>query len=172
MISDKLSAAAMAQINAELYSAYLYLAMSSWAENEGWKGIAGWMRIQAQEEKVHALVLHDQLLERGAHSVLSGIDAPPSVWESPLAMFEHTFSHEQDVTRMINNLATIAMEEHDHAFYQFIQMYVKEQVEEEANASEICTRLGRIDGQPAMIDALDKELGARLFTQPFPGYTT
>lgn len=170
MMDKGLLDAVKEQVNAELYSAYLYLAMSSWAEYEGWKGIASWMRIQAREERTHALVLHEQILERGEHSTMSAIAEPPHSWESPLALFEHVYAHERDVTRMINNLATIAMENRDHAFYQFIQMFVKEQVEEEANASDICVRLGRISDNPAMVDALDKELGTRVFSQPFPDY--
>lgn len=170
MMADRLAQAVVRQVNAELYSAYLYLSMSAWAESEGWKGAASWLRVQAREERTHALVLHEQLLERGAKSVMLPIAAPPGSWESPLALFEHVYAHEQDVTRSINDIATIAMEEKDHAFYQFIQMFVKEQVEEEAGASELCVRLARIGDNPAMIDALDRELATRIFTQPFPEY--
>lgn len=155
------------QVNAELYSAYLYLAMSSWAKSEGWDGTANWMRIQAQEEQVHALTLHDQLLERNARSVMTAIEAPPAAWASLSDVFGEVLLHEQKVTAMINNLATIAMQQSDHAFYQFIQMFIKEQVEEEASATTILQRVKRLEGHPAMLDALDKELAARVFVQPF-----
>lgn len=155
------------QINAELYSAYLYLAMSSWASSEGWTGTANWLRIQAQEEQVHATTLHDQLLERGERSVMAAIDAPPSEWKSISDVFEEVLAHEKKVTAMINNLATIAQEQKDHAFYEFIMMFVKEQVEEEDSASTILIRSKRLDGHPALLDQFDKELGARVFTVPF-----
>jgi len=155
------------QVNAEFYSAYLYLSMSSWCEYEGFKGIAHWMRIQAQEEQTHAITLHDQLIERGEHCTFEIIEKPPQNWENPFKMFEHVLEHEKKVTFMINNLATVSIEEKDHAFYGFIQMFVKEQVEEEANVSDICTRLKRAEGNVMLLEMLDKELSNRIFTPSF-----
>lgn len=159
------------QVNAEFYSAYLYLSMSSWCEHEGWRGMANWMRVQAQEEQAHALTLHDHLLMLGEHSTLEQIDAPKQHWQSPLDMFGDALAHEKKITGLINRLATAAMRDEDHAFYQFIQMFAKEQVEEEANATEICRQLKLIDGNIQALLALDKELGARVYSPPFPGYT-
>ncbi len=170
-MTGNLLKAAQKQVNAELFSAYLYLSMSSWAEYEGFSGMANWMRVQAQEEQVHALTLHDQLLMMGEHSLLEQVETPKQVWTSPLEMFEDALEHEKKITGMINRLATLAMEEHDHAFYQFIQMYAKEQVEEEASATEILRRLRLIKDTPALLIMLDKELGTRVFTPPFPEYT-
>lgn len=159
------------QVNAELYSAYLYLSMSAWCAYEGWKGMANWMRVQAKEEQFHALVLHDQLLEMGECSTFSQIEAPPKAWESPLQMFEEVLVHEKKVSSMINELATIAMEDKNHAFYEFIQMFVKEQVEEEAHAAELCQQMRFAGDNSSALLMLDKELSVRTFTPPFPGYT-
>ena len=166
-MNQKLLEAVKKQINAEFYSAYLYLSMSSWCEHEGFKGMAHWMRIQAQEEQTHAITLHNQLIERGERSTFEVIEKPSQIWESPLKMFEQVLDHEKNVTSMINNLATISLEEKDHAFYGFIQMFVKEQVEEEANASDICTRLKRAENNAMLLEMLDKELGTRIFTPSF-----
>ncbi len=166
-MNQKLLETVKKQINAEFYSAYLYLSMSSWCENEGFKGMANWMRIQAQEEQTHAMTLHNQLIERGEHSTFESIEQPPQSWESPLNMFANVLEHEKKVTSMINNLATIAMEEKDHAFYGFIQMFVKEQVEEEANATEICTRLKRAENIAMLLEMIDKDLSTRVFTPSF-----
>ena len=116
---------------------------------------------------MHALTLHDQLLERGAHSIMSAIEGPPVAWNSIQDVFEAVLVHEQKVTALINNIATIAMQNNDHAFYQFIQMFVKEQVEEEKSATDILQRVKRLDGHPALLDQLDIELGTRVFVQPF-----
>ncbi len=172
MMTKKLLEAVQKQINAEIYSSYLYLSMSSWAESEGWKGVANWMRVQAQEEMAHAMKLHDQLLERGERSVMFAVDMPPSEWPSLLAMAQDVCAHEEKVTASINNLATISMHDNDHAFYQFIQMFVKEQVEEEANAGELVVRFRRAGDNAAMLDMIDQSLAARVFTNPFPASAT
>ncbi len=158
------------QVNAEFFSAYLYLSMSSWCDTEGWKGMANWMRVQAQEEQAHALTLHDQLLMMGERSTLEQIDTPTQSWTTPLAMFENALEHEKKISGMIHNLATVALSEGNHAFYQFIQMYVKEQVEEEANATEICRQMKLAKDAPSAMLMLDRELGGRVFSPPFPGY--
>ncbi len=165
-MNEKLLEAVQEQINKELYSSYLYLSMSSWADSQDWSGISKWLLIQSKEEMEHAMILHNNLLERGQRSIFKAIEQPQNEWKNPLEVFEAVYSHEQFITQSINELATIAMECKDHAFYQFIQWFVKEQVEEEASASELLARFKRLDGHPAMMDTLDIELGKRTFTAP------
>ena len=121
------------QIKWELYSSYLYLSMSAWYDSIGRGGFANWERIQAMEERDHAMKLYDYVLSRGGIIELQAIEAPPSLWESPEKAFEFQYQHEQSVTAKINNLVEIAHEEHDHATYHLLQWFVDEQVEEEFN---------------------------------------
>jgi len=154
------------QINAELYSAYLYLSMSAYAEVEGLKGCANWLHIQAQEEMAHAMGLYTYVLSRKGVPVMKEIAAPPTKWESILELFKAVLAHEELVTSKINNIATLAAKEDDHALYSFIQWYVKEQVEEEDNANAIIDQLkfaGHTEGSLYMID---KDLGTRVFVAP------
>ncbi len=167
-MKDNLVKAIQDQINKELYSSYLYLSMSSWADSESWKGLSNWLRIQSKEEYEHAMALHDNLLERGERSVFTAIEQPPKKWDSPLDCFKEVYKHEQSVTESINNLASIAMKENDHAFYQFVQWFVKEQVEEEGTVSEYVARFKRIKDNHAMMDQLDIELGKRVFVSNLP----
>jgi ferritin len=169
MISERVCKTAVEQVNAELYSSYLYLSMSSWADSQGLKGFANWTRVQAQEELVHAIFLHNQIMERGGRSILLPIQQPPSEWESPLAMFENILHHEEHVTALINNLASLALEEKDHAMYNFMQLYVDEQVEEEASATDIVVKLRRIGDNAALLYMMDNELAARVYAPPFGG---
>lgn len=155
------------QVNAELYSAYLYLSMSSWADREGIKGFANWFRVQAQEELFHATFMHDYLLRRGEPSVMKTVMEPPSGWNSVQAAFEQVCAHERYVTERINNIASIAMENKDHATYQFFMQYVDEQVEEEETANDILQKIRFSQNKPEYIYALDTELAARVYTQPF-----
>ncbi len=165
-MNEKLLKAVQEQINKELYSSYLYLGMSSWASYEGWAGIANWLHMQAKEEMSHAMILHNNLLERGERSIFGTVQQPQNEWNGLVEVFEEVYSHEKLVTKSINELATIAMESSDHAFYQFIQWFVKEQVEEEASASDILTRIKRLENNPAMMDTLDIELGKRTYSEP------
>ncbi len=165
-MNESLLKAIQNQINKELFSSYLYLSMSSWASAEGWSGISHWLHMQAKEELEHAMILHNNLLERGERSVFKAVQQPKNDWISPVEVFEEVYEHEKEVTKSINELATIAMECADHAFYQFIQWFVKEQVEEEASASDLLTRAKRLQDNPAMMDALDIELGKRVYNAP------
>ena len=168
MISDNLTRALNEQVNAEIYSGYLYLSMSAYAENAGLKGVANWMYVQAREEMAHAIHMYQYILDRGAAPVLAVIEAPEAVYTGVRDLFEKTAAHERIVTERINNIATLAMAEHDHACYQFIMWYVNEQVEEEASASDILSKLDLIgDSKEYLID-LDRELAARVFNNPFP----
>ncbi len=164
-MNEKLLKAVQAQINKEIYSSYLYLSMSSWANNENWAGLSNWLLMQSKEEMDHAMILHNNLLSRGQRSLFSLIEGPKNDWENPLDVFEDVYKHEQSITQSINELATIAMECKDHAFYQFVQWFVKEQVEEEASVSDVLARIKRLEGHPAMMDTLDTELGRRTHTE-------
>ncbi len=163
---EKLVKAIQEQINKELYSSYLYLSMSSWASSESWNGLSNWLRIQAQEELAHAMLLHDNLLERGELSIFEAVEKPKTSWISTTEVFEQVLSHEKTVTESINNLATIALEVHDHAFYQYIQWFVKEQVEEEASASDLLMRSKRVSDNASMLYQFDSELATRVFIAP------
>ncbi len=165
-MNENLVKAIQEQINKELYSSYLYLSMSSWADSESWKGISHWLRLQSQEELQHAMMLHDNLLERGEISTFGAIEQPQAKWENPVNVFENVYEHEKTITSSINSLATIAMQSHDHAFYQFVQWFVKEQVEEESTASDLLARFKRAKDNASMMDALDIELSKRVLNAP------
>ncbi len=166
MLSRRLVQELNEQLNAELYSAYLYFAMSAYFDAEGMTGFASWMRAQAQEETFHASKFHHYLVERGARVRLSAIDEPPGDWSSPLAAFQNVAEHESKVTGLIGSLTDAAVEEGDHATQAFLQWFVSEQVEEEATAQDIVRRLQIIGGSGQGILMLDKELGSRQFVRP------
>ncbi|MCL2851828.1 MAG: ferritin [Defluviitaleaceae bacterium] len=168
MLREKLLGALSNQVNAEYYSAYLYLAMSASADQMGLKGIANWLFIQAQEEMAHGTRIYQYILERGAAPAFAAIDLPPTSFADVPEMFGMVLEHEQKVTQSINNIATIAMQESDHACYQFMMWFVNEQVEEEASATDILDKLRFIGENKGMLLALDNELGARVFVDPFP----
>ena len=166
MLSKKVQQAINDQINAELYSAYLYLSMSAWFDSMNLKGFANWMRVQYQEETFHALKFYDYLLSRQAEVRLAAIDAPQTAWKSPLDVFEETLKHEQHVTSLINNLAFLAQEEKDLASGILLQWYVTEQIEEEANADGILQKLKLAADNPGALFMIDNELAARVYTPP------
>ena len=168
MLSEKLTKALSDQINAEYYSAYLYLAMSAAADGMGLKGCANWLFVQAQEEMAHGTHMFQYALERGAAPTFGAIEAPPAAFASLNDIFGQVFSHEQKVTARINAIATLAMQEFDHACYQFIMWYVNEQVEEEAGVTELLGKLRFIGDNTGLLLGLDTELGARVFVNPFP----
>ncbi|MHC4488139.1 MAG: ferritin, partial [Planctomycetota bacterium] len=121
MISKKMEKALNGQLNAELYSAYLYLSMAAYFESADLAGFANWMRVQVQEEQFHAMKFYDYIIERGGRVTLGSIQAPPSDWDSPLAVFEATLTHEQKVTGLINDLVDVARGEKDNASEIFLQ---------------------------------------------------
>lgn len=166
MINKKVEKAVNKQINAELWSAYLYLSMSSYFASTGLSGFANWMRIQWKEETAHALIFFDYLNERGGEVELKSIDDVPKKWDSPLAAFEEVLKHEQKVTSLINNLMDIAIDERDHATKSKLQWFVDEQVEEEANAQAIIDNLKLIGGKGDGLLLLDRELKQRVFVDP------
>ncbi|MCL1998760.1 MAG: ferritin [Turicibacter sp.] len=168
MLGEKITKAISNQINAEFYSAYLYLSMSTVADTLGFKGISHWFYAQSQEEMAHGVNMYHYLLECGVTPVLLPIEAPPATFGSAIDLFEAVLTHEKSVTAKINEIATLAMQEHDHASYQFILWYVKEQIEEESTAGDILNKVRMIGDDSSMLLNLDKELGSRIFVNPFP----
>ena len=168
MISKKLEAAINAQINAELWSAYLYLAMSMDAENKGYKGVANWFYVQFQEEQAHARIFMNYLNSRDAKVELQPIEAVPTAWNSVLDMFQQTLQHEKKVTSLINNLAFIANEDRDFASINRLVWFIDEQVEEEESAREMIQAFEAVEGNKYGMYMLDKELAARVYTTPSP----
>jgi len=166
MISKKIEKALNAQVNAELYSAYLYLSMESYFQSLNLSGFANWMRVQTQEEVSHAMKIYDFVNERGGRALLKGIEGPRTEWKSPLAAFEAAYAHEQKVTGLINDLVDLAIKEKDHATNNFLQWFVNEQVEEEASADAIVQQLKMMEKAPGGMFMLDRELGRRVFTPP------
>ncbi|UCC83351.1 MAG: ferritin [Gemmatimonadota bacterium] len=161
MIADKMEKALNSQINAELYSAYIYLSMAAYFESKDLPGMANWMTAQAQEEVAHAMKIYQHIVERGGRVSLAAIEGPPNEWASPTAVFEAAYKHEQHVTKLIHDLVALSIEEKDYPSKSMLDWFVDEQVEEEASASAIVAKLQMIgDNGPALL-MLDRELGAR-----------
>ena len=172
MLSNKLHEAINAQINAELWSAYLYLSMSMDAEAKGLKGVANWFHVQYLEEQDHARIFMNYLNSRDAKVVLQPITAVPTEWNSVLDMFKQTLEHEKKVTALINNLAFIANEDRDFASVNRLVWFIDEQVEEEENAREMIAAVEAVEGNKYGMYMLDKELATRVYSTPSPLATT
>ena len=168
MISARLHTAINNQINAELWSAYLYLSMSLDAEAKGLKGVANWFYIQWLEEQDHARLLMNDLNSRDAKVTLKPIEKVDTEWSSVLEMFTETLRHEQVVTSMINNLAAIAAEDKDFASSNMLVWFINEQVEEEESAREKIFAVESVEGNKYGMYQLDKELATRVYTQASP----
>jgi ferritin len=166
MLDKEMEEALNGQLNAEMYSAYLYLAMSAYFQSINLGGFANWMRVQYQEEMVHALKFYDFINERGARVSLKRIDAPQAEWKSPLAAFEGAYSHEQKVTGLINDLVDLASKKRDHATNIFLQWFVSEQVEEEDSANEVVEKIKLVGDAKGGMFMLDREMAQRTFTPP------
>ena len=149
------------QINAEIFSAYLYLSMAAYFDSKSLQGMSLWMKYQAQEEMTHAMKFYDFIFDRGGKVDLKEIKKPQSSWESPLNVFEEALLHEKKVTSLINDLVALSDKEKDYASKAFLQWFVTEQVEEEASASEIVDKLKLINDHPSSLFILDKELALR-----------
>lgn len=169
MINEKLEKAFNDQINAELYSEYFYLSMVAYFERMNLQGFKNWMNVQVQEEHAHAMGMFDYLQERGGKVTLQAIEAPKTDWESPLEVFEDVLKHEQLVTSKINALTDVADEVKDRAAVSFLDWYIKEQVEEEANVGNVLKTLKLICNDKNCLYMLDKELAARTFVAPVIG---
>ena len=168
MMSRNLYKAINDQINAELWSAYLYLSMSMDCEAKGYKGIANWFYVQFQEEQAHARIFMNYLNSRGEKVVLLPIAEVKTEWDAVLDMFKDTFNHEQKVTSMINNIAAIAEQDRDYATVNRIAWFIDEQVEEEESAREMISTFEAVEGNKYGMYMLDKELAARTYTQASP----
>lgn len=161
MISSKMQDAINKQMQAEFFSAYLYLAMSAYCEEQNLKGFAHWLKVQYEEEIAHATKLMNYLIERGGKVILQAIEAPPADFGTPSDIFAKVLEHERHVTALINGLYETALAEKDYASQIFLQWFVSEQVEEEANATEILEKLKMIPEKSGAIFQFDKELGKR-----------
>ncbi len=161
MISKKMQDAINKQLNAEMYSAYLYLSMASQFEKMNLSGCATWMKMQAQEEMTHAMKFYGYVIERGGDVELAAIDCPPAEWKSALAIFKDAYKHEQKVTGMINKLVSQARDENDYASEQFLQWFVAEQVEEEASVDDVIKKFEMVGDMKGAMFMLDRGLGQR-----------
>ncbi len=171
MLSEKMQGALNKQMNAELYSGYLYVSMSAYFEAQDLPGFAHWMRAQAQEELLHAMKFYHYIVDKDSRAKMLAIEQPPVEWDSPLAVFQAAYEHEQKVTGLINTLVEQAMAERDFATNAMLQWFVTEQVEEEASANAVVQQLKRVGDSAEALLLLDRELGARvvLFTLPIAG---
>ena len=168
MLSSNLYKAINEQINAELWSAYLYLSMSMDCQAKGYNGIANWFYVQFQEEQAHARIFMNYLNSREAKVELLPIAEVRTLWDSVLDMFKQTLEHEKKVTGLINNIAAIANEDRDYASINRITWFIDEQVEEEESAREMIATFEAVEGNKYGMYMLDKELAARTFVAPSP----
>jgi len=166
MLSKKIEKALNQQINAEFFSAYLYLSMSAYLNDLSLVGFSNWMRAQYEEEKFHAIKLYDYVLERDGKIKLEQIKAPQQEWNGIIDVFEDVLNHERQITEMINSLMSLVISENDHATANFLQWFVAEQVEEEAAVSEILSQLKLIEGKGSGLFMLDREAAQRKFSEP------
>lgn len=161
MLQDRVEDALNDQINAELYSEYLYLAMAAYFEDESLEGFASWMRAQAAEERAHAMRLYDYVIDRDGRVRLDAIEGPPADWDSATDAFEDAYEHEVHISERIDDLVATAREADDNATETMLQWFVEEQVEEEATAQGIVDRLRRVGEDGTGLLMLDQELGQR-----------
>lgn len=166
MLSKKMVEAINSQINKEMYSAYLYMAMSASSTAMGFKGAANWFMVQYHEEMLHAMKFYEYVTDQGGDLKLAAIAEPESKYASLLDMFEKTYAHELLVTASINNLMELAIAEKDHASQALLAWYVTEQVEEEKNDTEIIQTLKMIGSNTSALFLYDKELAVRMVTVP------
>ncbi|MBD3344610.1 MAG: ferritin [Chitinivibrionales bacterium] len=166
MLSDKMVEALNGQINNEMYSAYLYMAMSAHSTDQGLKGFGNWFMVQYHEEMLHAMKLYEYIQRQGGSAKLQAIKEPPSSWKSPMDMFQATLKHEQFITRCFNDLIELAIQEKDHATQIFLQWYVTEQVEEEENDNDIIGMLKVAGDNAQALMMIDRDLAARITTVP------
>lgn len=166
MISKELHEAINKQINAELWSAYLYLSMAMQFENAGQSGVANWFKVQFKEEQAHAEIFMNYINQRGGRVTLRAIDAVPTEWATPLDAFRATLEHEQKVTAMINNLFAMAEAEKDYATRDRLAWFVSEQVEEEDNARTLIDKFAMIGNDGMGLYMLNQELAGRTYAAP------
>ena len=167
-MSAKIEKALNAQINAEMWSAYLYLSMAANFHEMGYEGFANWFEVQFKEEQDHAMILYNFMISRGARVMLSPIAEVPTEWNNPLEAFEATLKHEKVVTKMLHDLNTLAIEENDYALQNRLQWFIDEQIEEEDTAQKFINNLKMIKDNGFGLYMLDKELASRSYTQAAP----
>lgn len=161
MLSKKMEKALNEQINAEIYSSYLYLSMAAFFKDQNLNGFGRWMEVQAQEELAHVKKFFDWIYERRGKVTLDAIEKPPLKWDSPLAAFEAAFEHEKSVSKRVHDLVTLANTEKDYATGNMLQWFVNEQVEEESSVDYVVQKLKLAEGFKGGLFMLDKELGFR-----------
>jgi len=161
MISKKMESELNEQVNKEFYSAYLYLAMAAYCTKIGLPGFSQWMRAQYEEENMHVTKMYDYILDQGGEVHLKAIEEPAKEFGSPLDIFEQTLEHEQFITKSIHNLMSLAIEEKDYATQTFLQWYVTEQVEEEANVQDVLNPLRMVGNDKGGLMMIDQKLGGR-----------
>ena len=166
MISKKLMAAINDQINYEFYSEYIYLAMSAYCEDLDLSGFANYYKVQAEEERFHAMKFFDYINTMNGRVILEAINKPENNYQNILSTFEIAYAHEQSVTKRIYNLTDIATTEKEHATISLLKWFIDEQVEEENNFSTLIKKLKRIGDDSAALYMLDAELAARVFIPP------
>lgn len=161
MINKPMQDAMNEQINKEMFSSYLYLSMAAYFEGRNLPGFANWMRLQAEEEREHAMKFYDFILERGGRVELKAIEAPKLEWGSNLEVAEEVAAHEALVTASINSLYELALKEKDYPAQIMLQWFITEQVEEESNAGQVVADLKLIEERGTAVLMLDKQLGKR-----------
>lgn len=166
MLSSKMAERLNQHLNVELYSGYLYLAMSAYCKSESMNGFANWFFVQAQEETAHALKFYNYINDQSQPVTLFQIDQPPTKFSSFVEVFEKSLSHEQHVTSCINELLTCSLQEKDHATHAFLEWFITEQVEEEASVKDILDSVKRVKDSGQGLLMLDRELATRKFTAP------
>ncbi len=169
MLSKTMEKELNEQVNKELYSAYLYMAMAAYAASIGLNGFAHWFSVQAKEEFTHTEKFYHFIIERGGRVKLATIDEPPHDFKHALGIFEETLKHEQLVTQRIHNLVALARKENDFATDNFLQWFVAEQVEEEASVDEILQKIKLTGGEGNGLFMIDQELAMRVFAPPVKG---
>lgn len=161
MLSKKMEKALNEQLNAELFSSYLYLSMAAYFEGRNLDGFGSWMKVQAQEELAHGMKFYEFINSRGGKVTLDAIEAPQTKWDSPLDAFVAAEKHEQHISKLINDLVNQAVKESDNASHQFLMWFVAEQVEEEESVGRIVEHMKMITDSPSGLFMMDRELGSR-----------
>jgi len=166
MISSEMEKALLRQLNEEFYSAYLYLSMSAYCSHIEFNGAASWLKLQYEEEIMHATKIYNYLVEQGVHVALKALSEPPNDYGSVVDVFNSSLSHEQAMTARLNDLSDHALKEKDHATYNLLQWFVIEQVEEEATLGGIISKLKLVKEDGYGLLMIDNELGARSMPAP------
>lgn len=166
MLKEKMEAALNEQINREMFSAYLYMSMSAYADRQGLKGISKWFMVQYHEEMVHAMKMFEYIADQGGTVILKTLAKPDYEFGSALNLFEKALEHEKFITGSINDIADLAISEKDYASKTFLDWYITEQIEEEKNNVDIIQTLKMIGENTGALYLYDKELGMRTVTVP------